>query len=289
LRFDFSHEQAVDDETLSEIENAINEAILLNQPVGAEHMARQEAIDKGAMALFGEKYGDIVRTVKIGDGPKPYSLELCGGLHVGATGDIGLFRFTGEEAVGAGLRRVEAVTGRHAQSMVSDRLATLNRLVKKLKVPLAEVETRLDAILSDNQSLSKEVTQLRRLQARSEFEILMGQMQEVGGVPLMVGQVNAVDMDGIREIADWFRDRISSGVVVLGAIVNGRVLLVVVVTEDLVERGIKAGNIVGKVAKMVDGGGGGRPTLAQAGGKNPDKLPQALEAVQCILEQELNA
>jgi alanyl-tRNA synthetase len=287
LRFDFSHDEAVDPDTLMQLEKAINEEILKNEPVSSEFMSKKEAIAAGAMALFGEKYGDVVRTIKIGESPNPYSFELCGGLHVQATGDIGLFHFTGEEAVGAGLRRVEAVTGRHAQKFVMDRLQMLDRLALNLNTPISEIENKLEIVLEDNRSLNREIAKLRQSQARTEFENLLGQMQNVNGVPLMVAQVHVGEMEGLREMADWFRDSISSGVAVLGSIVNGKVILVVAVTDDLVSSGIKAGDLIGKVAKIVGGGGGGRPALAQAGGKDPDKLPEALAAVPEILAQKL--
>ncbi len=288
LRFDFSHGQAVAAETLAQIEEAINQVILANRPVSAEYMSRDEAVSAGAMALFGEKYGDVVRTIKVANSDRPYSFELCGGLHVQATGDIGLFRFTSEEAVGAGLRRVEAVTGRYALAFVSERLATLERLAEKMNTPLAEVESRLDVVLADNRALQKEVTRLRRLHAKTELEQLMDTMVEVDGIPLMVGRVDVPDMEGLRELADWFRNSVESGVAVLGAEADGRALLLVAVTEDLVQRGLKAGEVVGRLAKIVDGGGGGRPTLAQAGGKNAAKLPEALAAARAIIVEALS-
>jgi alanyl-tRNA synthetase len=287
LRFDFSHDQAVDPETLRQMEKAINEVILKNEPVTAEYKSKKEAINAGAMALFGEKYGDVVRTIKIGESPEPYSFELCGGLHVNATGDIGLFHFTSEEAVGAGLRRVEAVTGRRAQNFVRDRLQLLERLALNLNTPVSEIENKLNGVLEENRSLNREIARLRQSQARIEFEDLLGKMQDVNGVPLMVAQVSAGDMDGLREMADWFRDSVASGVAVLGSVVNGKVMLVVTVTDDWVSSGINAGDLIGKVAKIVGGGGGGRPTMAQAGGKDPEKLPEALSAVPEILAQKL--
>jgi alanyl-tRNA synthetase len=289
LRFDFSHHQAVDPVSLRQMERSINEAILENLSVTAEYMSRKEAIAAGAMALFGEKYGEVVRTIKIGDSPDPFSFELCGGLHVRATGDIGFFHFTSEEAVGAGLRRVEAVTGRYAQKYVMDRLELLEQLAMNLNSPVSEIGHKLKIILEDNRSLNREISRIYQTQARIEFEKLLQQMQEVNGVPLMVSQVSVPDMDGLREMADWFRDRVTSGVAVLGAVVNGKVLLVVAVTDDLVSSGIKAGDLIGNVAEIVGGGGGGRPTLAQAGGKDPDKLPEALSAVPEILARNLRS
>jgi alanyl-tRNA synthetase len=287
LRFDFSHGEAVADEELARIESAVNDAILANRPVSVEHMPQKEAIQQGAMALFGEKYGDVVRTIKIGDQQRPYSFELCGGLHVHATGDIGFFRFTAEEAVGAGLRRVEAVTGRHAQSLAQERLDTLDRVSRRLNATPAEVESRVETVLAENKGLQKEVARLRRQQALADFRRLLDEMTQVDGIPLMLAQVEVADMEALREMADWFRDSVPSGVAVLAAVEDGRVLLLAAVTEDLVPRGVKAGDIIGKVARTVGGGGGGRPTLAQAGGRHPEKVPEALAAVPEIVHQAL--
>jgi alanyl-tRNA synthetase len=288
LRFDFSHGEAVDDETLAQIEAAVNATILANRPVSVGHMPQKEAIKEGAMALFGEKYGDVVRTIKIGDQQQPYSFELCGGLHVGATGDIGFFHFTTEEAVGAGLRRVEAVTGRGAQSLAQQGLDTLDKVARRLNATPEELETRIEAVLTENRNLQKELARLRRQQAHEEFRQQLETMSEVDGVPLLVAQVDVADMEALREMADWFRDSVPSGVAVLGAASDDKVILLAAVTEDLVSRGVKAGEIVGQVARQVGGGGGGRPTLAQAGGRHPEKLPEALAAVPNMVRQALS-
>lgn len=287
LRFDFSHGQAVDDETLAEIETAVNQAILENYPLQVSYMPQQEAIEAGAMALFGEKYGDVVRTVKLGEGRQPYSFELCGGLHVNETGDIGLFHFTHEGAVAAGVRRVEAVTGRGAQQHVVERLKLLQRLAQRLNAPPAEIETRLESLLADNRSQQKEIEQLRRRLARSQFEKIMADVREVAGVLLVTAVVDVAHMDGLREMADWFRDHVKSGVAVLAAVKENQPILLATVTDDLVERGIHAGHIVREVAGIVGGSGGGRPNLAQAGGKDSSKLAEALAAVPGLIEQSI--
>jgi alanyl-tRNA synthetase len=287
LRFDFSHSQAVDRPTLRQIEAAINDAILANRPVNVEHMGQKEAIGAGAMALFGDKYGDIVRTIKIGEADVPYSFELCGGLHVAETGQIGLFHFTGEEAVSAGVRRVEAVAGRAAQQWVTERLDTLERIAERLNAPATEVEARLESLHSENRAYQRELAQLRRQLARRQFESLLDGMKAVDGVPYIAGVVEAADMDGLREMADWFRDRVSSGVAVLGAVKEERPILIATVTDDLVGRGIKAGELIRQIAQMVGGSGGGRPNMAQAGGKDASRLPAAIAAVPGLLEKAL--
>jgi alanyl-tRNA synthetase len=287
LRFDFSHGEAVSAATLAEIEAAINETIFENLPVSVTFMGQREAIDRGAMALFGEKYGDVVRTIKIGENSSPYSFELCGGLHVTQTGDIGLFRFTNEEAVAAGVRRVEAVTGRGAQRYVSQRLNTLARVAEHLNAPVDKVTERVDGLLDDNRALQKEVERLQRRLAREQFTELLDQMVKVDDVNLLAARVDVAGADELREMADWFRDRVQSGVAVFATVQNEKPLLVATVTEDVIQRGVKAGDLVREVAKMVGGGGGGRPNLAQAGGRDANKLPEALAAVPNLVAKDL--
>ncbi|MDX1613891.1 MAG: alanine--tRNA ligase [Candidatus Promineifilaceae bacterium] len=289
LRFDFSHTEALGSDQLSAIEQAINQVILANESVKAKYMGRSEAVEAGAMALFGEKYGEIVRTIRIGEESDPYSLELCGGLHVRATGDIGLFRFTSEEAVGAGLRRVEAVTGRGALALVNQRLTVLERLAQSLNVPIGDLEGRLAGLLADNKRLQRELARLQRLEARDQFEAAVADMKSVDGVAVLSAVVEVAGMDGLREMADWFRDRVESGVAAFGTVEDNRPLLVVAVTADLVSRGVKAGDLVGQMARIVGGGGGGRPTLAQAGGKDASKLEQAVSSLSDLVRQTMQA
>ncbi|MCB8983302.1 MAG: alanine--tRNA ligase [Ardenticatenaceae bacterium] len=281
LRFDFSHDKAVDDSTLAAIEADINQAILANYPVKVRYMGQQEAIEKGAMALFGEKYGDIVRTITLGgDGDKPfYSMELCGGLHVSETNDIGQFRFVSEGAVAAGVRRVEAVTGRGAQALIAERLDVLDRLADLLNAPVGELENRLEALLDDHKTLQKNAEQLQRKLARYQFGELLGQVQTIAGTNVLAVQVEASDVDTMREMADWFRDKVKTGTAVFAVIQNDKPLFVATVTDDLIKRGLKAGDIVREVAKVVGGGGGGRPNMAQAGGHDASKIGEALAIV----------
>ncbi len=287
LRFDFSAREAVGKETLAEIEDNINEAILQNQPVTVSYMGQREAIEQGAMALFGEKYGDVVRIIRIGDEREPYSFELCGGLHVNETGDIGLFHFTSEEAVGAGLRRVEAVTGRGAQRYVAQRLRILDDVSRLMNTPAGDLEGRVQGLLEENRSLRRQVEQLQRLRARDQFESLIGELQQVSGVNVLAQKVDVASADELREMADWFRDRVPSGVAVLGAVQGDRPLFVATVTEDLIKRGVKAGDLVREVAKIVGGGGGGRPNMAQAGGRDASKLDEALAVVAGLVRASL--
>ncbi len=290
LRFDFSHGEAVDRETLSAIEADINKAIMANYQVTASYMGQKDAISAGAMALFGEKYGDIVRTISINGREKdePYSFELCGGLHVSETNDIGQFRFVSEGAVAAGVRRVEAVTGAAAQQLVTERLDTLGRVSQKLNSPLNEVETRLESLLAENKELQKRLNKLQSKLARAQFSEILSEVQQVQDVNVLAAQVEVAGADNLREMADWYRDKVGSGMAVLATILNDKPVIIATVTDDLIKRGLHAGNLVREVAKIVGGGGGGRPNMAQAGGRDAGKLPQALEAVPGFVASALN-
>ncbi len=287
LRFDFTHGESVGAETLQKIEQEINVAIMANYPITITHMGQKEAINMGAMALFGEKYGDVVRTVKIGQDTTPYSFELCGGLHVSETNDIGLFHFLSEGSVSSGVRRVEAITGRAAREYVFERLALLGRLSRQLNAPADELEGRIGSLLDDNRTLQKEIEAIKKESLVGGFDALMAQIQQVNGVNLLAAQVDGADADGLRELSDRYRDKVGSGVAVLAAVNNDKPILIAVATDDLVKRGVHAGNIVREVAKMVGGGGGGRPNMAQAGGRDVARLPEALAAVPNLVASSL--
>jgi alanyl-tRNA synthetase len=288
LRFDFTHQGLLTQEQLDQVARSVNEAVLANYPVHIEYMERQAAVSAGAMALFGEKYGATVRTVRIGE-PEPFSFELCGGTHVVETADIGPFVITGEEAASAGVRRIEAVTGRAALDLIQARLGVLDNIATYLKSNPGEVDRRVLSLLDEHQSAQKEVARLRRALAEHEFETLMGQVETVQGVAVLAGAMQQVDPDSLRELTDRFRARVPSGVIVLGSIMDNRPHLVAAVTDDLVKRGLDAGKLVKAAAKIVGGGGGGKPTLAQAGGKDPSRLAEALAQVKPAVESALRS
>jgi alanyl-tRNA synthetase len=219
-----------------------------------------------------------VRTIQIGE-PETFSFELCGGTHVPETADIGPFLIVSEEAAAAGVRRIEAVTGRAAFDLLQQRLGALENVATYLKANPAEVDRKVLALLDEQQSSQKEIARLRRELAQREFETLLGQVESVNGVPVLAAAVKDVDADTLREMTDWFRARTPSGVAVLGSVQGGRPHFVASVTDDLVRRGLDAGKLVKVVAKVVGGGGGGKPTLAQAGGKDPSRLSEALAQV----------
>ncbi|MBN2305932.1 MAG: alanine--tRNA ligase [Anaerolineae bacterium] len=275
LRFDFSHEQAISQDELDSISQRINQAILANLPVFVEWNDLDSARAGGAMALFGEKYGEHVRTIIIGD--KGYSYELCGGNHVENTGVIGMFVFTSEGSVAQGIRRIEALTGHGAEAYIRRSLARLHQVAGQLGTTTEALPVRVEALQTELKDQQHDNTRLRRRIARLEFESLIAQAEPVGDVTVLVARVNPTTADTLRDMADWFRDRVGSGIVVLGMVAdNGRPQLLAAATKDLKQR-FHAGNVIREAAKIVGGGGGGRPDMAQAGGKDPEQLDAALQ------------
>ena len=283
LRFDFSHFAPVTDEELTRVEDFVNAAVLANASVGAIQTNQETAKEMGAMALFGEKYGETVRVIVIGDTSK----ELCGGTHVSSTGEIGLFRIVSETSIGAGLRRIEAVTGFNAIEYVKSREAMLQEAAALLKTRPEEVTGKIQAASSKIKELEQELASLHGGLAKAAVEKLLSEAVEVNGVKVVVGQVNAADMDELRSMADLIRDRLNIGVAVLGALQEGKVSFVAMATQSAQAKGIHAGNIVKEVAKAAGGGGGGRADMAQAGGKNPDKLPEAFAVARAVIESQI--
>ncbi len=282
LRFDFAHLSPLAQEQIHEIERRVNAAIRANYPVAPCILAQREARQAGAMMLFGEKYGDTVRMISVGD---DYSRELCGGTHLHATGEIGFFVIVSEGSIGAGLRRVEALTGRIAEAHVRARLGVLDGVARELQAQPAEVEAKLAAVLADLDTAHKEIARLQREAAKAQVNALLGQVKDVQGVKVLAARVEAASGEGLREMTDWLRDRLGSGIIVLGSVINERPALVAAVTPDLVAQGYHAGNLIRKVAAIVGGSGGGRPEMAQAGGKDAAKLDEALKAVAELIQQ----
>jgi len=289
LRFDFTHPAMLTQDELDAVARSVNDAILVNYPVEVVEKPYHQAVREGAIALFGEKYGDVVRVVCIGWPGEPFSQELCGGTHVNETGEIGLFHIVSEEGVGAGVRRIEAVTGRGAVDLVERQLGILQRTAAYMGVSPDEVDRKVLSLLDELQGARKEITRLQEQLARREFEALLEQIQSVAGVSLLSARVTAPSMEVLREMTDWFRDRLGSGVVVLGTVLGERPALVAAVTPDLVKRGVNAARLVRGLARIVGGGGGGRPTLAQAGGRDPSRLDEALRQAPHMLEEQLAA
>jgi len=287
LRFDFTHPAMLTEDELDTVTRSVNDAILMNYPVKVVEEKYRQAVNEGAIALFGEKYGDVVRVLSIGWPDEPFSRELCGGTHVSETGEIGLFHIVSEEGVGAGVRRIEAVTGRAAVDLVESQLGILKRTAAYLGVAPDEADRRVLGLLDELQSFRKEITRLEEQLARRKFEALLDQVQTVAGAPVLSARVTVTSVDMLREMSDWFRDRLGSGVVVLGTVLDGRPVIIAAVTRDLVGRGVDAARLVRELARVIDGGGGGRPTMAQAGGRDPSRLDDALCQVPRMLEERM--
>ncbi len=274
LRFDFSHGSQVKDRELAQIEELVNEQVQANTPVTHREMSLDEALRLGALALFGEKYGDRVRVIKIGD----FSTELCGGTHLDQTGEIGLLKVQMEGAVASGVRRIEAVAGPAALEAVAKKEAALREAAEILKIAPLEVPRRLQKLLEEQKALEKQLETLEARAARSRAEELVASARQVNGVAVIAARVDGLDAEGLRSVADTLRDRLGSGVVCVASVVDGKVNLVAAVTKDLTKR-VQAGKLVQEVAAAVGGRGGGRPDLAQGGGPEPDKLDAALARV----------
>jgi alanyl-tRNA synthetase len=287
LRFDFTHPAMLTEDELNLVTQSVNDAILVNYPVEISREGYRQAVSEGVIALFGEKYGDEVRVLRVGWPGEPFSQELCGGTHVHETGEIGLFHIVSEESVGAGVRRIEAVTGRVAVELVEHQIGILKRTAAYLGGTPEEVDRKALGLLDELQSARKEIARLQERVARREFEALLDDVRVVAGVSLLSARVTAPSMEVLREMTDWFRDRLDSGVVALGTVLGERPALVVAVTPDLVERGVDAAKLVRGMAQIVGGGGGGKPALAQAGGRDPNRLDEALGQAPHMLEEML--
>ena len=285
LRFDFVHFQPVTGDELDRIEEIVNAQIMANTPVQTEVRPTAEAIKAGAMALFGEKYGDTVRVVSI----PGFSMELCGGTHVRATGDIGLFAVVSESGVAAGTRRIEAVTGAGALHWAQQQRASLNRIVECLHVTADQAVDAIEKLQGEAKRLAREVSQLKtKVALGSGTAAAQDDIVDVAGVKLARRKVADLDKDALRGLADSLKARISSGVVVLASAADGKVQIVVSVTPDLTGR-VKAGQIVKEIAPIVGGGGGGRPDFAEAGGRQPEKIDEMLMAAEGALRKQLGS
>lgn len=276
LRFDFSHFGQVTKEELSQIEKIVNEKIWEGISVAIDLKPIAEAKEMGAMALFGEKYGDIVRVVQVGD----YSIELCGGCHVQNTAEIGLFKIASESGIGAGTRRIEAVTGKGAYEELNDQLAILEQAASELKSNTKDVPKRIASLQADLKEAQRENESLLAKLSQAEAGSILEKVTEVGGVKVLTEKVNAKDMNHLRTMVDDLKAKLGSAVIVLGAVQNGKVNISAGVTKDVIEKGLHAGKLVKQAAEICGGGGGGRPDMAQAGGKQPEKLEEALATVE---------
>lgn len=275
LRFDFTHPEAVTKEQLHEIEAGVNKNIFRNYALNIVFKPLQVAIDEGATALFGEKYGETVRTITIGE-EAPFSYELCGGTHVSETADIGIFLITSESSVGAGLRRIEAVTGHGAYELVQQRFTLLEEVARLVETSPERVVNKTENLLYQLDEVRKQVSILRREMNSQEFEQLIGDVPEIKGVPVLVANLPNADADALREMSDRFRQKYPTSIALLASVSDGRPILIASITNDLVARGLHAGELVKYAAEPLGGSGGGRPSMAQAGGKYPERIEESL-------------
>ncbi|MFO7324049.1 MAG: DHHA1 domain-containing protein, partial [Chloroflexota bacterium] len=285
LRFDFAHDARLTPEQLRQVETEVNDIILRNYPVVAVEKPLAQAREEGAMALFGEKYGEQVRTITIACNGDRYSYELCGGTHVSETAEIGPFVIVSEGSVSAGIRRIEALTGYGAVQYIQDHLRQLNRLAAQVGATPDTLSERIEGLQNELAQAKKQIERLQREQARSQFDKLMQQSEAINGAKVLIAQLPETPVDTLREMSDWFRNAAGSGVMVLGTVTDGRPQLIVAVTDDLTKQGLHAGNLIKQIAQIVGGGGGGRPTMAQAGGKDASQLPNALKAARDLIAQ----
>jgi alanyl-tRNA synthetase len=272
-RFDFAHNAPLTADEIAKVEQIVNAEILQNHPTQAQHMSMDDAIKHGAMALFGEKYGDTVRVLDIGS-----SKELCGGVHVTRTGDIGLFKIVSEGGVAAGIRRVEAVTGEGALAWVQATARRLQEAAASLKTGPDELPARIGQVQDQVKALEKEVNTLKSKLAAGQGDELAGQAVEVNGVKVLAATMEGADVAALRETMDKLKDKLGTAAIVLASVLEGKVSLIAGVTKDATGK-VKAGELVNFVAQQVGGKGGGRPDMAQAGGTDPAGLPQALAGV----------
>ena len=289
LRFDFNHMGALTAEELLAAQSLANRQIRANLAVTARETTYTDAVQEGALAFFGDRYGDVVRVVSMagaGDAA-PFSFEVCGGTHVHATGEVGVLLALGESSIGGGMRRIEAVTGRAAEELFVQQSATLQALSRKLQVPVPELETRLDAYMADADLLRRRLAEAERAGLRAETEALLGRVRDVDGVKLVAAVTSARSIEAMREMGDYLKQKLDSVVVALGAVIDGSPVIVTMLTPDLPRRGLHAGHIARDAAKVMGGGGGGRPETAQAGGRQPERLGAALDTVAGLVRDGL--
>ena len=282
LRFDFSHLAAMTQEEIKAVQRIVNEKIRQNLRVYDEETDYKKAVAAGAIALFDEKYGDTVRVMRIGE--PTVSAELCGGTHVAFTGEIGYFHIISEGSIGAGLRRIEAVTGREAEALVERRLSSLEGIAQSLEASPEDVQDKIAGLLAELEKERKHTLSLERELARKEAETLLGGVELIKGVNVLAARVSSDSQTVLREMADFLRDKLGSAIVVLGAVSGERPVFIAAVTPDLVAKGYNAGDIVKQVSKVAGGGGGGKANFAQAGGKDKNKLDEALRLVKSIIQ-----
>ena len=285
LRFDFTHPVGLGRADLHDIRNLVNEKISSDLQITNDEAPYPEAISRGALAFFGDKYPDVVRLVSMGDGDDRFSFEVCGGTHVGRTGEVWNFQVTDEGSIGSGLRRIEAVTGGSVQDLLVRRYDLVEELSAQLKSPADEISGKVAALIEERDAERRRADRLERDAARREAEGLLSQVQDVDGAQVVAARVDAPNVETMREMGDYLKAKLGSVFVVLASVINDRPMFVAMATPDLTAKGVHAGNIVKQVAKVAGGGGGGSPEMAQAGGKDKSKVSAALEEVTRLVRE----
>ncbi|MFP3975025.1 MAG: alanine--tRNA ligase [Dehalococcoidia bacterium] len=287
FRFDFTYLIALSKEELAKVQRIVNENIRRNLRVSSRVVPYSQALAEGALAFFGEKYGDEVRVVRIEDSnsSEVVSTELCGGTHVQSTGEIGFFHITSERSIGSGMRRIEAVTGRGAEALVNERFSVLENAAEQLETSPSDVRQKLSEVLSELDTERKRAKDLEAQLLRTRAESLLSEVSEVNGINVLTAEVATSNMDLLRQMGDFLKDKLGSAVIVLGTTLDGNPRFLAMVTSDLVSQGINAGDIVKRVAEVTGGGGGGKPGMAQAGGKDRSKMDEALRLVPQLLKK----
>ena len=290
LRFDFSHVSQLSRDELLGVQALANDRVRANLAVTSRETTYSDAVRNGALAFFGDRYGDVVRVVTMaeeGDSGHrgAFSVEVCGGTHVHATGQVGTLLVLGESGIGGGMRRIEALTGRAAEQLFIEQSDQIDRLAQRLQTPVVDLETRLDSFIEDAEQVRRRLSTLERESLRREAQELLEGVADVDGVKVLAGRTSAANAEAMREMGDFLKTRLESAVLVMGGIVDERPTLVAMVTDDLVASGLHAGNIVKEAAQVMGGGGGGRPNLAQAGGRHADRLDASLQSVADIVRR----
>ena len=283
LRFDVTHFDAITKEELKVIEEKVNDVILESLNITCENMSINDAKNKGAMALFGEKYGDEVRVVSMGD----YSIELCGGTHLTNTSQIGMFKILSEGGVAAGVRRIEAITGRAVYNYLKEKEEIISNVCSNLKTKEDSLSQKVTSLIEENKSLSKELHDMKTKMSLQAVDSVLDSKLDVNGVNLVTTKFEGMDMNTLKEVADNLRDKLVSGVVVLANTTDDKLNLVATATKDAVDKGVHCGNIVKSIAQIAGGKGGGRPNMAQAGAPDVSKVDEALNHASEVLKSQV--
>ena len=284
LRFDFSHFHAMTKEEIAKVEELVNEAIAADYPVVTKIMTLEEARRTGAMALFGEKYGDSVRVVDMGG----YSIELCGGTHVANTGSIASFKIVSESGIAAGTRRIEAITAGNVIAYYKTVEEELFAASRAAKAEPANLAAKIESLASELKAALAENEKLKAKLADASLADVLGNVKEVDGIKILAANVPNLDMNGLRNFCDRMKDRLTDCVIVLASVIDGKVNLVAAASESAIAKGAHAGNLIKEIAPVVGGGGGGRPNMAQAGGKNPEGVAACIEAAENAAKAQLS-